>query len=150
MDLKTKISVLFWLLIGVAGSIGGTKLGIGTFSNPQAGFMPFFVALLLILLSLLLAISEIRKVKLKSSTPFSISLNKDVLLVLCCFFVYILVLETLGYWISIFLFVFALLKLKAPKKWLGPLLFSIAVSSGTYFIFSVLLKCSLPRGIFII
>jgi hypothetical protein len=46
------------------------------------------------------------------------------------------------------LFVFVLFKITAPKKWFGPLFWGIGVSLATYFLFSVLLKCNFPKGVF--
>src|SRR4030042_4482845 len=117
MGLREKISILFWLIIGVSVSFGALKLGLGSPSHPSVGFMSFFAGLILILLTLLLAISEIKKGKSSPPTPFSLTPNKNILIVICSLIFFALVLETLGYLISMGLFIFVLLKIRAPKKW---------------------------------
>lgn len=148
MGLKEKISVLFWLVIGVSVTLASIKLGIGRVSNPGPGFMSFFAGLLVIFLSLLLAGSEIRKRGYKLPSHFTPSTNVNFIIALCSLFGFVLVFNTLGYLISIGLFVFILFKTTAPKKWLSPLYWSIGVSLATYFLFSFLLKCTFPKGIF--
>lgn len=148
MDLKAGISVLFWLVIGVSVTLASIKLGIGQVSNPGAGFMSFYASLLLIFLSLLLAFLEIRKRGSKLSSAFSLSVGKNLIITFCSLVGFVLILKTLGYLISIGLFVFVLIKTAAPRKWLSPLLWAIGVSLATYFLFSVLLKCNFPQGVF--
>lgn len=148
MDLKAGISVLFWLVIGVSVTLASIKLGIGRLSNPGAGFMSFYAGLLLIVLSLLLAVLKIRKGKPKLSSTLSLSIGKSLIIAFCSLVGFVLILKTLGYLISIGLFVFVLFKTTAPKKWLNPLFWAIGVSFATYFLFSVLLKCNFPQGVF--
>ncbi len=148
MELKAKISVLFWLMIGIGVSVGSIPLGIGQVSNPGAGFMCFYSGLLLIFLSLLLAITEIRKRSSQSSPPLSLYMSKNLIISFCSLVGFVLFLKTLGYLIATGLFVFVLFKITSPKKWLGPFFLAIGVSLATYLLFSVLLECNFPKGIF--
>lgn len=148
MGLRETIGTLFWLAIGVSVSLGAFKLGIGRVSHPGVGFMSFFAGLLLILLALLLSVLEIRKGKARPPTSFSVIPNKNILMVISSLVIFSLVLETLGYLISMGLFIFIVFKIRAPKKWGGPLFWSVVVSFSTYLIFSFLLRCNFPRGIF--
>jgi len=148
MDLREKISVLFWLVIGVSTTLASIKLGIGRVNNPGAGFMSFYAGLLLIILSLVLAALGIRKRRFTPSSSFSLPISKNLVIALCSLFGFVLVLKTLGYLISTGLFVFVLFKITAPKKLLGPLFWAIGVSLATYFLFSVLLNCNFPKGVF--
>lgn len=148
MDLKAGISILFWLVIAVSVTLASIKLGIGQVSNPGAGFMSFYAGLLLIALSLLLAFLEIRKRGSKLPSTFSLSIGKNLIIAFCSLVGFVLILKTLGYLISIGLFVFVLFKTTAPKKWLNPFFWAIGVSLATYFLFSILLKCNFPPGVF--
>jgi len=148
MGLKAKVSVIFWLIIGVSVTLGSIDLGIGQVSNPGAGFMCFYSGLLLIFLSLLLAIMEIKKKGPPSSPPLSLHFSKNLIISFCSLVGFGLFLKTLGYLISTGLFVFVLFKITSPKKWFGSLLWAIGVSLATYFLFSVLLECNFPKGIF--
>lgn len=148
MATKDIVSSLFWFIIGILVSLGSVKLHIGQPSNPGPGFMCFYAGILLIILSLLSAVMSIRKSRVKTSIPLSLGLNTNLIVIMCSFFVCALVFETLGYLISIGLFVFVLFKITAPKKWLGPLLFSIGAVLGVYLVFALLLQLNFPRGIF--
>ncbi len=148
MDSKDIISTLFWLIIGIMVSLGSVKLHIGQPTNPGPGFMSFYAGILLIILSLLSAVINIRKRRIKTSIPLSLGLSTNLIVVVCSFFGCALVFETLGYLISIGLFVFVLFKITAPKKWLSPLICSIGVALGVYLVFSLLLQLNFPRGIF--
>ena len=148
MGSKDIIGSLFWLIIGIMVSLGSVKLHIGQPTNPGPGFMSFYAGILLIILSLLSAVINIRKSKIKTSTPLSLGLSTSLIVVIFSFFGCALVFKTLGYLISIGLFVFVLFKITAPKKWFSPLLCSIGVVLGVYLVFSLLLQLNFPRGIF--
>ena len=149
MNLKAIVSLLFWFLFGVGTSLGSLKLGLGSASHPRPGFMSFYAGILLILLTIFQAILEIRKPTKEDekSLGFSMAKYKDLLIILCCLFGYMLVLEKLGYLISICLFIFITFKMKTPKRWITPLLWAIGISICSYFVFAYLLECRLPRGI---
>jgi hypothetical protein len=73
---------------------------------------------------------------------------ESVVLVILSLFGFLLILDTLGFIFSTFLFVSFLLKLVEQRKWV----FSLGVAGLTaffgYFIFEVVLKAQLPQGIF--
>jgi putative tricarboxylic transport membrane protein len=150
MDLRATISFLFWLVVGVAVALGSVRLGVGQVNNPGAGFLSFYAGLLLIILSLILAVLEIRKRRrmFKFSSSFSLPISKNLAIALGSLFGFALILEMLGYLISTGLFVFVLFKITAPRKWVGPLFWAIGISLVTYFLFSVLLECNFPKGVF--
>ncbi len=148
MDSKEKISVLFWMAVGLSVSLASIKLKIGQMSNPGAGFMSFYAGLLLILLSLILAISKIGKRRVEHSVPFDLPMSKNIAIILSSLFIFASLFETLGYLTSVSLLLFVLLKMSTPKKWLSPLLWSIGISLSTYVVFYVLLKCNFPQGVF--
>lgn len=57
-------------------------------------------------------------------------------------------LERLGYRLTIFAALFALVALIERKRWLAAVVFAGGFSLGTYFLFSTLLRVPLPRGPF--
>jgi len=149
MDLKEKIAVLFWLLIGVSVSLSAVKLRLGRVNNPGPGFMSFYAGLFLIALSLILAALEMKKGRSKVPTTGALfSINRNLAISLLSLFCLATVFTTLGYLVSVALFVFVLLKMTAPREWIGPLLWSICFSLAAYLLFSVLLRSELPRGVF--
>ena len=59
-----------------------------------------------------------------------------------------LLIETLGYRLTIFLALFALVRLVERKGWIAAFVFAAAFSFGTYFLFHTLLHVQLPKGPF--
>ncbi len=147
MDLKERIAIVFWFLLGISVSLSAIKLRIGQVNNPGPGFMSFWAGLFLVVLYVLLGASRLRRGRRKVSARFSPSVNRNLVITFFSLFCLASVFTTLGYLISVALFVFVLLKMTAPGKWLGPLLWSIGFSLGAYLLFSVLLRSELPRGI---
>jgi len=114
--------------------------------------MPFLSGALLGLFGLILMFSDISKaLGEKGEVKFKEVLVKEnwrkILFTFSTLVGYIILFEPLGFFITTFLFFFFLFKLTETKKWLMPLIFSGGAVILSYLIFSVWLKCSLPRGI---
>ncbi len=142
------VAALFWLFVGFLVSISSLLVKIGTVSHPQPGFMSFFAGLLLIGLACSLLISELRAGRATPSILAFLGLNRSFLTVICCLVGYALLLESLGYLVSIGAFVFITVKMRSPGRWMSPLLWSIGVPTGTYLLFVLFLKLEFPKGVF--
>ena len=145
---------ILWLLLGAGFCAGSFKLKIGTLHNPGAGFIPFLVGSLLIVLGLFMVLSprlgpgagspkkeggETAKGRLKNLlTP---------LYTLLVLFGYVLLLDFLGFIVSSSLFLFFLFKISDPKKWFLPVGLSVTTVLISYLLFSVWLQGQFPRGI---
>jgi putative tricarboxylic transport membrane protein len=114
--------------------------------------MPFLSGSFLILFGLILAVSTISKGLEKEKTKGKeawMNVNwKSFLFTLLALFVYALLLEPLGFYITTFMFLFFLFKLTEPKRWLMPIVFSGISVILSYLIFSIWLKVQFPSGIF--
>lgn len=142
-------SSLFWLLFSMIILIESLRLGVGTFNNPGTGFMSLAASGLLGILSLVLFLqaSLIRKA-VEVKPLFSGTLWKRVAIVLIALFLYARLMPVAGYLISTFLlmaFLFWILEREKPWR---VLILSIVTTASTYYLFSVLLKCEFPHGIF--
>jgi putative tricarboxylic transport membrane protein len=152
--LKThdRISGLIWVVLGIGICIGSVKLRLGDFHKPGPGFMPFLSGSFLILFGLILAVSTISKGLEKEKTKGKeawMNVNwKSLLFTLLALFVYALLLEPLGFYITTFMFLFFLFKLTEPKRWLTPIVFAGISVILSYLIFSTWLKVQFPSGIF--
>lgn len=147
-----RVSGLIWLVLGIGLCIGSIKLNLGSLHNPGPGFMPFLSGALLGLFGLILMFSDIsRSLREKGEVKVKEVLVKEnwrkILFTFSTLVGYIILFEPLGFFITTFLFFFFLFKLTETKKWLMPLIFSGGAVILSYLIFSVWLKCSLPRGI---
>lgn len=149
MDRKEIISAIVWMLIAIAVLIASVRLGIGPLHNPGPGFMGFFSAALLAVLSgALITIVLIGK---QSVAPLS-DLWKDrdwhiPLLVVAALVLYCVALPELGYLTATFVLMAAFFALNRINPWLtltGALLLSVS----SFILFDTLLKVPLPRGFF--
>ena len=157
MKKHDRVSGVIWFVLGISMCIGSIKLNLGSFHEPGAGFMPFLSGAFLGLFGLILIFSStlrglwekehLKDKKIQVEKPVEKNW-KNLMFVLLILFGYPLLLDTLGFYLTTFLFLFFLFKLKEPKRWLMPLIFSISVVILSYLIFELCLNCRFPRGIF--
>lgn len=148
---KTKITVasiaLFWVALGILVCYGAIRLGVGSVTEPGSGFIFFWSALILVLLSLM-ALAESRRSE-EDANPAIGALNwRKVALVLLALLLYAFFLERLGFVLMTFLLLSFLLGLIEGAHWGKALGVASAAAGGAYAIFELWLKIRLPHGIF--
>ncbi len=149
LDLR---SSLFWLLISIAVLIESLRMGFGSFQDPGMGFMSFWAAGLLGVLSLILLVNTCWKRRgRKPEATLPETWRKRVLYVLSAMVVYVVIMPTAGYLISTFLLMTFLYWFAEPTgmRWFFCCLcLSFLTTAASYYVFSVLLNCQFPAGIF--
>ena len=119
--------------------------------GPGAGFLPFWLGVLLAVLSTILVGSAVASQTTgEESEPvfpgkkalFAISL------VLVGLAVYIVLIDVLGYVLDTFLFVLFLVKVVEREKWRLALAVSVCATVALFTVFQVLLKITLPSNMF--
>jgi len=141
---------VIWTILGIALGIGSLRLGFGTFHKPGPGFMPLLTGCLLTLLGLLLTLLHIRKHSIESGDKNGVSLKSfwgKGAFSLAASFLYVFLLDPLGFVLATFLLIFSLLKIMGTRKWVTPILISIVTVGVSYFIFEVWLRINFPKGI---
>jgi hypothetical protein len=142
-------SSLFWLLLSIYVCIESIRLGIGKPSEPDMGFMTFGASVILGIFSLILLARSLLKRKEVEITSASFgSTWKRPLVVMIALIVYGILLPFLGYLICTFLLMSYLFWLLKGTKWWLVLSSSFLATIGTYYIFSKLLSCNFPEGLF--
>jgi len=114
---------------------------------PGPGFIPFWVATIVGILTLIQLFTEIRKETVKPGKPlFEGKQVLNTVYGLCFLFAFPLLMDRIGFFICTVLFTGACLKVVGRKKWVTvvPLSFTVAVLS--YMIFVVWLQLQIPRG----
>ena len=119
--------------------------------GPGAGFLPFWLGILLAVLATILFVSAWRRqAQEQDSKP--VFPGKQALfaitLVLAGLAGYIVLIEVLGYLLDTFLFVVFLVKVVEREKWPLTLKLAVATTAGLFIIFQVLLKITLPSNMF--
>ena len=145
-------SSFFLLALSVAALAESFHMGIGTVQSPGMGFMPFAVSGLLGILSLILLLRTIcqnreRRIKLLLSGTN----KKKALIALIALAVYSRLMPVVGYLIATFCLMSFLYWFLEPNRarWVfWSLILSFLTTIGSYYLFSVLLNCQFPAGLF--
>jgi putative tricarboxylic transport membrane protein len=119
--------------------------------GPGAGFLPFWLGVLLAVLATILFVSAWRsQATEKDSEP--VFPGKQALFaitsVLVGLAVYIFFIDTLGYLVDTFLFVVFLVKVVEREPWPLTLKVAVATTAGLFITFHILLKITLPSNMF--
>jgi putative tricarboxylic transport membrane protein len=120
----------------------------GTF-GPGAGFLPFWLGVAMAILSITLLVNATREpIRAWDRSPFpqgqAIVAILEAVGALAAF---ILLLETLGFLLSIALLTAFLLRVVEREGWLTTVTVAVANSAGLYVVFHMLLGVSLPKNI---
>jgi hypothetical protein len=135
---------LFFIFLGIGVIVRAIGLPIGTVSEPQPGFFPLLVGIFITVLSGLLLIHA--WVGDSTGTEAFGRLWRPAILILGMV-VYTLILDFIGYIIAtIILSAIILCVLDTKNGWVLAGV-SLAMSTGSYFLFNRMLDSPLPAGI---
>jgi len=144
-----QISGIFWLFFSVFISIESYRLGLGTLHQPGPGFLFFWTAAAMGILSVAIIVRAWtgRKTGEPKSPVFGKENALKIILVLLALFLYAFFMETLGFIpITLLLFIF-LLGMIEKKRWGFAVWVSVVVTGISYVVFEIWLKSQLPKGI---
>jgi putative tricarboxylic transport membrane protein len=153
MKKRVRLDGLVWLMLGIGLCIGSVKLKLGGFHTPGPGFMPFLSGALLGIFGLILIFPTARSgegeeaKEKETSVIWNWKKLISPFLTLLILFLYLLLLEPLGFILTTFICLFFLFKLSEPRKWMRPVILSVCTSITSYLVFSVWLQCQFPRGL---
>ena len=143
-----RLSSVFWFVLGIAAMVGSARLGLGTTGEPGSGFMPFTAGAFVCLMAALVFAQSFEGgvtkgiSRLWEGVYWRRSLAVGVLTL-----VYVLVLETLGFTITGFLFLVILMRGLEKLSWKKTLIISVVTLAVSYVVFKIFLKATLPTGI---
>ncbi|WP_409290792.1 tripartite tricarboxylate transporter TctB family protein [Peribacillus sp. SCS-37] len=144
MNLKfDHIAAVLFLAAGVFFIAGSRSIGQSAYGSVVGpDIFPLFLGIILVLLSIRLFYETIgtnveggKKDKLEYKTFF---------IILAAALLYILTLETIGYVITTFVFLFISFQAMERSKWITSLIISAVFSGVVYFLFVDVLKGTLP------
>jgi putative tricarboxylic transport membrane protein len=142
-----RISGYILLAIGVITAWSSTSLSMGKFRHPGPGFLPFGLALVLVILSLALILHG--RTKGGSSKPFWAERTwLRPLLGVIIFILYAFFLGYIGFILTTFLFLIIWMWVIERIRWVTILSISVGVTAVLYFIFEYFLEVPLPTGFF--
>lgn len=121
------------------------RIPFGTLGEPGPGAFPVLLALTLLACSIAVLVGGGAGKRLRDVT-WTEWRHATAILGTCVFMA--LALERLGYRLTIFAALFALVALIERKGWLAGTVFAGGFSLGTHFLFSTILRVPLPPGPF--
>ena len=136
---------LIWFVLSILLGIKSIQLGLGTFASPGPGFMPFGVALVIFILSIILFIKSyfLRD----ASAGQNLNLRISPFVIILSLIVYVFVFKEIGYILSNFLLWIIIFRfMGTTKRWIWAGIESIFVTLLSYVIFGLVLKLYLPTG----
>ena len=148
---KEQVSSLFLFLFSVFICFFSFNLSIGSIHNPGGGFFPFYLGIILGLLSIKHFTKAIARKKpaIETIKTLDAGINwKNIIVTCVVLFCYPLLLGILGFPVSTFLFTALFLRFIEPQRWPVVLGTGGAVTIVFYFVFQYWLKIQFPSGIF--
>ena len=146
---KKKVRVIFnvgLLLVSVWTIAESYALSIGSVNDPGPGFLSFFAAIFLGILTLI----NLGKILVTSMNELAFSSYKNIknlfYTVLIIFFSTLL-MNSLGFIIISTLFMICLLRFVGQQKWSSTFAITGATVISSYLIFKLILKIQLPVGL---
>lgn len=131
--------------------MGSIKLGLGSWHQPHAGFMPFLSGLVLGLLAFIDLImglfSQWKNERRDQQIWANINWSK-LWLTIAILFLYTVFFSTLGFILATILLLLFLFRLMEPKPFGQVILASLITTGLFYLVFKIGLESQLPRGIF--
>jgi hypothetical protein len=141
--------VLAAILLALSGYIfvASGALPFGTMRVPQTAFFPKCLAVLLAILSVIALVRTV--VGARDPLPEEIGVRgwARIGMTLAVLGGFAMILETLGFLASIFLFMSLLLRAIEPQPWVNVIGIAVATALISYGLFSWLLGVPLPAGI---
>jgi len=138
---------LFWVAVGLLACYGATRLGLGSVTEPGAGFIFFWSGLILVILSLIVLADSVRSSEDTVRVLPKINWPK-IALVLFSLLLYAFFLERLGFVLTTFVLMSFLLGCIEGTGWFRSLGVASAAALTSYAMFELWLKIRLPKGIF--
>lgn len=140
----------FWLSFSIIVCVDSIRMGAGTFSNPGMGFIGFWSAALLGLLSLVLLVQTLfKKGEIEVTPLFKGLLWGRVVAIFVALLLYSKLMPILGYLVSTFILMsFLFWVMGEGQKWWWSPIYASAITLAAFLIFSVWLNGQYPQGLF--
>jgi hypothetical protein len=143
-----QLSSIILFFMGLLVTYFSIPYGVGNINSPEAGFLPFYIGLVICFLAIGVFVQG--TISLKKGTKWKNPVAKVMwwkpLIAMAAVVVYALVLNLFGYIISTTLLVGFLLRAIQPQKWVVVVIVSIITALTTHLIFKVWLGAQLPVG----
>ncbi len=143
-----RTAAVFFLMVGCFFAFYARRVEIGTFTEPGPGFLPFWAGLTLTVFSIALLLGSYGKQAAQARPSFFPQADswKRVLATFLSLIAYNILLTSVGFTLTTFLFLFFLVRWIFPQSWRRTLLVSVLGSAGARLLFVNFLETQLPKG----
>lgn len=135
---------LFWLAVGLAFSGGGLRLGFGGIATPGPGFLPAVIGAVLVALSAALVISRLAA---PAASPPQLGEWRRAAVAFGALIAYALALNALGYALTTFLFLLAMLRGVGRVGWRVSVVVAVITVIASHVLFVTWLQVPFPPGL---
>jgi len=146
--MRNTLSALFWIAFSFFVCSRSIEAGVGSFRQPGAGFLPFWSALILGVLSAALLIKSLIGARAEEKVPELRRRVKkgNVVAALLCLFAYVMFLEWAGYLVATFALMTLLYMIAGRSRVWTQVVGAAVTVLITYVVFYVWLGVQLPKG----
>jgi len=138
-----RVSGAFLVLLGLFVVWERRVLPLGTAGQPGPGYFPLILALLLVFFGVILIAQGKGSKPLRSISWGSVP---HVAAIMGCAIFIALLLEVIGYRLTMLIVMGFLFGIMERNKWWLALILTLGFSLGTFWLFDTLLRVPLPRG----
>ena len=131
-----------FVVVGVYVLISSIGLGLWTSLGPGPGMFPFAMGGLLVAMSALWLVQELRE---PSETASGVDRGL-VLSVVISLALLAAVMDLIGFQLSMFIFLMYHLKIRGGRRWVSSLIIAVAGSFGAFYAFNYGLNVTLPTA----
>jgi hypothetical protein len=145
---KDQISGAFWLFVSLIIVWQALEVKVGNYRVPGPGFIPLCVGLSMAVISITVILkATFLPNRQKLTLWLSRQATKRIGIVLGGMFLFSILFMNLGFPLSTLFLLILLFKGFEPQRWRVVIPLAIGLTVLTYLLFSVLLKCELPKGL---
>jgi len=145
---RDKKALFIWLGISLFFIEESLRLGLGRFNAPGPGFLPFWVALIVGILTVIELAR--RSPKKESNGDTKALIQQDglgkILYLLIFLFAYPILLDKIGFFLCTLLFTGACLRIIGGIRWVIVIVLSILITVFAYLLFVTWLQIIFPEG----
>ena len=151
MKNREPILALLWVLLGMTIAVWSATFPFGNLEDPGPAYFPTALGLIIVAMGVLLLLrgqktKEADALRALDPPVSHRAAVRRVVLYLGGMTFSAVLLEVLGFVLTMFLMILFMMRTIAPQKWKTALFYSLISALGSLFVFRILLKTQLPGG----
>jgi hypothetical protein len=148
---KDEIGAIFCICFGLFYLIASLKYDTGSITNPQPGFFPRIIGLLIVICSFSVLFSSLRNKKQKDKLNViweGLNLKNilSTMIIIVSITLYLLILNYVGFLFSSPVLIFLLAWVMGGKNWIINIVLGIVSSGLIYWLFWIVMRIYIPQG----